>query len=198
MAVLGLIFIGLLFGLLLSGLAVAFVVVRAGGPVKESLFGTDGRLPVLGKKAPAPAPEPAGGSDRRFQAMQEEMRVLQRLVDQGQVERQQFNAERKEFQAELDRRQQHLAERDARIGELTAAAGVARQRAEELQQQLGARIEEISRLSVELKDVRTELSVAESGTAVTTAQVARLQLERDQLAALLDKQRQSPATATAG
>lgn len=190
MAVLGLIFIGLLFGLLLAGLAVGFIVVRSGGPVKESLFGADGRLPALGRKAPASAAEPShGDTGQRHKAMLEEMRVLQRLVDQGQVERQRFAAERQALEADLAKRQQQLVEREARIEELTTAVAEARQRHDQTLALLGARTDEVSRLSVELKDLRTELDVAESGTAVTTSQVARLQQERDQLAELLEQYR---------
>jgi len=189
MAVLGLIFIGLLFGLLLAGLAVGFVVVRSGGPVKEALFGADGKLPALRVKAPAAPDAAAGDTGQRHKAMLEEMRVLQRLVDQGQVERQQYATERREAQAELDKRQQQIAERDARIDELSAALGEAGRAKDELLAQLGARTEDVARLSVEIKDLRTELAVVESGTSVTTSQVARLQEERDQLAALVAKYR---------
>jgi chromosome segregation ATPase len=187
MAFLGLIFIGLLFGVMLSGIAVGFVVIRSGGPLKESLFGTNARMPAL--KAPGAADDGAAEPDKRQKALMEELRVTQRLVDQGRIERETFAAESKARQAGLEKLQQQLGERDLRIEELEALVAALREKNEALLTQLSERTEELSRVSLELKDVRTEIEVAESGTTVTNSQVARLQQERDQLAALVAKYR---------
>ena len=69
MAFAGLIFIGLLFGVILGGGVVAFIVVRAGGPLKESLFGDDARKPAF-KGAPG-GPEVPPEADTRQKALLE-------------------------------------------------------------------------------------------------------------------------------
>ena len=62
-------------------------------------------------------------------------------------------------------------------------------RIDDLMAQLSKRTEELSKVSLQLKDARTELDVSESGSTVTSAQVSQLQRERDELAALVDSLR---------
>ena len=69
MAYAGLIFIGLLFGIILGGSVVGFIVVRAGGPLKESLFGDTGRHHPF-SSAPK-GPELALEADTRQKALLE-------------------------------------------------------------------------------------------------------------------------------
>ncbi|MCL4790785.1 MAG: hypothetical protein KJ040_01900 [Gammaproteobacteria bacterium] len=186
MAYLGLIGIGLLFGLVLSGIAIAFVLMRSGeGPLKESLFGSDSRAPAFpGAGKPA---ELTPEADKKINTLLEELRVTQRLVDQGRVERERFLKAATAGKAEIDALRERVAEREAQIeglkNELKAAAG----RHDALLADLDARTEELSRVSLELRDVRTELEVAESGTALTNTQMIDLQRERDELAVRLDE-----------
>lgn len=186
MAYLGLIGIGLLFGLVLSGIAIAFIIMRSGeGPLKESLFGNDSRAPAFpgANKVPEVAPE----TDRKIQTLLEELRVTQRLVDQGRVEREQFLNAAKAGKAEIDALRGRVAERDAQIECLQSGLKDAAVRQEALLADLDARTEELSRISLDLRDARTELEVADSGTTLTTTQMADLQRERDELARLLDQ-----------
>ena len=60
-------------------------------------------------------------------------------------------------------------------------------RQEALLADLDGRTEELSRISLELRDARTELEVAESGTTLTSTQMVDLQRERDELAGLLEE-----------
>ena len=120
MAYLGLIGIGLLFGLVLSGIGVAFIIMRSGeGPLKESLFGSDSRAPAFpGASKPA---EVAPEADKKIKTLLEELRVTQRLVDQGRVEREQFLNAAKAGKAEIDALRERVAEREAQIESLQAA-----------------------------------------------------------------------------
>ena len=186
MAYLGLIGIGLLFGLMLSGIAVAFIIMRAnGGPLKESLFGADSRAPAFpgANNKPEVTPE----ADKKIKSLREELRVTQRLVNQGRVEREQFLNAAKAGKAEIDALRERVAERDAKIDSLQTAIKDAAVRQEALLADLDGRTEELSRVSLELRDARTELEVAESGTTLTTTQMVDLQRERDELAGLLEE-----------
>jgi chromosome segregation ATPase len=186
MAYLGLIGIGLLFGLMLSGIAVAFIIMRAnGGPLKESLFGADSRAPAFpgANNKPEVTPE----ADKKIKSLLEELRVTQRLVDQGRVEREQFLNAAKAGKAEIDALRERVAERDAKIDSLQTAIKDAAVRQEALLADLDGRTEELSRVSLELRDARTEPEVAESGTTLTTTQMVDLQRERDELAGLLEE-----------
>lgn len=186
MAYLGLIGIGLLFGLMLSGIAVAFIIMRAnGGPLKESLFGDDSRAPAFSGANSKPEVTPE--ADKKIKSLLEELRVTQRLVDQGRVEREQFLNAAKAGKAEIDALRERVAERDAKIDSLQIAIKDAAVRQEALLADLDGRTEELSRVSLELRDARTELEVAESGTTLTTTQMVDLQRERDDLAGLLEQ-----------
>ena len=70
MAFAGLIFIGLLFGVILGASVVGFIVVRSGGPLKESLFGDGSRKHPFG--SPPKAPELIAETDLRQKALLEE------------------------------------------------------------------------------------------------------------------------------
>lgn len=186
MAYLGLIGIGLLFGLMLSGIAVAFIIMRAnGGPLKESLFGDDSRAPAFA--AANNTPEVTPEADKKIKSLLEELRITQRLVDQGRVEREQFLNAAKAGKGEIDALRERVSERDVQIESLQAELKDAAIRQEALLADLDGRTEELSRISMELRDARTELEVAESGTTLTTTQMVDLQRERDELAGLLEE-----------
>jgi chromosome segregation ATPase len=187
MAFAGFIFIGLLFGVLLSAIVVGFVVVRSGGPLKESLFGGgDLKLPFGN---PPPAPEITIEADNRYRSLIEDLRVSQKLLDQDRVLREQNAAAAKAAAAEIEVLRKQVADRDARIAGLETSVREANARIDELVAQLSQRTEELSKVSLQLRDAKTELDVSESGSTVTSAQISELQRERDELAALVDSLR---------
>lgn len=188
MAFAGLIFIGLLFGIMLSGIVVGFIVIRSGGPLKESLFGDAGRLPAFGSSKPArEAQQP--DIDGRVPALQEELRVLQKLVDQGRGEREEAAKAGRLASDEIAELEKQIAARDGRIHELEAAQREARDHTDGLLAELSARSEALSTVSLQLKDLRVEFEVSESGSSLTTAQIDQLQRERDELAAMVEQLR---------
>lgn len=187
MAFAGLIFIGLLFGVLLSAIVIGFIVVRSGGPLKESLFGDgDGKLRF---GAPLPAPEQPIEASNRCKTLLEDLRISQKLLDQDRVEREQSVRAARAAAAEIDGLRNQVADRNARIGSLEAALREAGVRIDDLLGQLSDRTEDLSKVSLQLRDARTELDVANSGDTVTSSQISQLQRERDELAALVDRLR---------
>ncbi len=187
MAYAGLIFIGLLFGVILGGGVVAFIVVRAGGPLKESLFGDDARQPAF-KGAPAGQEVPPE-ADARQKALLEELRITQKLLDQGRVEREQRDKDSKAAADEMAVVRNQLADRDVRIQALEGSLREATLRVDNALAQLSDRSEELAKVSLQLKDARLELDISESGSTVTSSQISQLQRERDELAALVEQLR---------
>lgn len=185
MAFAGLIFIGFLFGIILGGSVVGFIVVRAGGPLKESLFGDSARNHPFSK--PPKGPELPPEADTRQKALLEELRIMQKLLDQGRVEREQYEKAVQGLAADMAGMTSQIAERDARIQALESSVREATQRMENLTNQLNDRTEELAKVSLQLKDTRMELDVTESGSLVTSSQINQLQRERDELAALVDQ-----------
>jgi hypothetical protein len=194
MAYAGLIFIGLLFGIILGGSVVAFIVVRAGGPLKESLFGEDSRKPAY-KGAPS-GPEVPPEADTRQKALLEELRITQKLLDQGRVEREQYDKDIKSAAEEMAVLRNQVADRDVRIQALEGSLSEATLRVDNALAQLSDRTEELAKVSLQLKDARMELDVTESGSTVTNSQISQLQRERDELAALVEQLRPRPQVAS--
>jgi hypothetical protein len=186
-AFVGLIFIGLLFGVILGGGVVAFIVVRAGGPLKESLFGDDARKPAF--KGETPGPEPTPEPDTRQKALLEELRITQKLLDQGRGEREQHDKAMKDAAEAMAVVRNQIADRDLRIQALEGSLREATLRVDNALAQLSERTEELAKVSLQLKDARLELDVTESGSTVTSSQISQLQRERDELAALVEQLR---------
>jgi chromosome segregation ATPase len=187
MAFAGLIFIGLLFGIILSASVVAFIVVRSGGPLKESLFGDGASKPAFG--TPPPGPELTPEADKRLKALVEELRITQKLLDQGRVEREEHDKASKAAAEEAAALRGQLADRDLRIQALEGSLSEATLRVDNALAQLAERTEELAKVSLQLKDARMELEVTESGSTVTNSQISQLQRERDELAALVEQLR---------
>lgn len=187
MAYAGLIFIGLLFGVILGGSVVGFIVVRAGGPLKESLFGDTGRKHAFSSSPKGP--ELPLEADTRQKALLEELRITQKLLDQGRVERELHDKAAKAAAAELATLRGQITDRDTRIQAYEESLREAGQRIDSVLGQLSDRTEALATVSLQLKDTRMELDVTESGSTVTTSQISQLQRERDELAALVDQLR---------
>lgn len=187
MAFAGLIFIGLLFGVILGASVVGFIVVRSGGPLKESLFGDSARKHAFG--SPPKGLELSLEADTRHKALLEELRITQKLLDQGRVEREQHDKAAKAATLEMATLRNQLADRDLRIQALEASLREATLRLDNLLGQLSDRTEELAKVSLQLKDARMELDVTECGSTVTISQISQLQRERDELAALVDQLR---------
>ena len=185
MAFAGLIFIGLLFGVILGASVVGFIVVRSGGPLKESLFGDGARKHAF--SSPPKGPELSIEADTRQKTLLEELRITQKLLDQGRGEREQHDKAIKASAVEMAAVRGQLADRDVRIQALEASLREATLRLDNLTSQLAERTEELAKVSLQLKDARMELDVTEYGSTVTTSQIIQLQRERDELAALVDQ-----------
>lgn len=187
MAFAGLIFIGLLFGVILGGSVVAFIVVRAGGPLKESLFGDDARKPAF--KGAAAGPEATPEADTRLKALLEELRVTQKLLAQGRVEREENAKAARAAAEEMAVLRRQIGDRDIKVQALEGSLREATLRVDNALAQLSDRSQELAKVSLQLKDARMELDVNDSGSTVTTSQISQLQRERDELAALVEQLR---------
>ncbi|TFG83683.1 MAG: hypothetical protein E4H19_11305 [Chromatiales bacterium] len=170
---------------------VGFIVVRSGGPLKESLFGdAAGKLPF---GTPPRAPEPANDADNRCKALLEDLRIAQKLLDQDRVLREQGTSAAKESAAEIEALRNQVADRRSQIGVLETSLREAGSRIDDLLGQLSDRTDDLSKVSLQLRDARTQLDVSESGETVTNIQVSQLQRERDELAELVERLRPRPA-----
>jgi chromosome segregation ATPase len=195
MAALGFLLIGLLFGIALSAVLAVFVVLLASPATRAGLRA--GRVPwrdLLGL-APRSLPERRVEPDPRLQALQQELKITQRLVDQARNEREAHQAEVRRLGEELAAISATLAERDQQHREARESLELELERARQLEADVAARADELSRANSELKDLRTELDVLQSGGDVAATQLRRLQKERDALALLTTRLKQALAQA---
>jgi chromosome segregation ATPase len=190
MAFAGFIFIGLLFGVLLSAIVIGFIVVRSGGPLKESLFGNAADKLPFG--SPPPAREISIDAENRCRALLEDLRIAQKLLDQDRVLREQNATAAREAAAEIDALKVQLADRQSKIGVLEGQLREAAARTDDLMRQLSDRTDELAKVSLQLRDARTEIEVSETGESVTALQISQLQRERDELAAQVERLRPRP------
>jgi chromosome segregation ATPase len=84
-----------------------------------------------------------------------------------------------------------LAARDEVYRETQATLDRELERARDLEQDVSTRADELSRANSELKDLRIELDVLQSGEGMTATQVQRLQKERDALVVLANRLKQA-------
>jgi len=125
----------------------------------------------------------------RVKALLEELRVSQKLLDQGRVEREENAKAARAAADEMAVLRRQLADRDIKVQSLEGSLREATLRVDTTLAQLSERSEELAKVSLQLKDARMELDVSESGSTVTTSQISQLQRERDELAALVEQLR---------
>jgi chromosome segregation ATPase len=191
MAALGFLLMGLLFGIALTAVMGVFLILLASPEHRAELRA--GRLPyrqLLGLEARV-VPERRAEPDPRLQALQQELKVTQRLVDQARAAREAHQAEVQRLNDELVELRSQLAARDEVYRETQATLDRELERARDLEQDVSTRADELSRANSELKDLRIELDVLQSGEGMTATQVQRLQKERDALVVLANRLKQA-------
>jgi chromosome segregation ATPase len=197
--VLAMLLLGFLCGVALSVTLALFAILSMDGRFTENLacalaecraWLTGGRRRQT-PQGPARSPE----TDARVRGLQEEVKVMQRLIEQGRGERQahvdaaaKVAEEVAGLRAAAGKRDEERAALEKELHERTAQV-------EKLREELAARAAELARSEREARDLQTELSVAASGAGlgIDPDEVARLRRERDALAARVRQLQAVPA-----
>lgn len=191
--VLAMALIGLLFGVALTVTVAVFAVLAMDGGFSDNLRlaarELQGRL--TGRHRPA-APVVAARNpeaDTRIRGLQEEIKVMQRLLEQGRAEREQAAEAARRAAEEIGALRAAVGERDEKAGAIQEAARAQAAEAGRLREELGRASAELATARRELRDLQTELSVAQSGAGYSSisVEIARLTQERDALAARLER-----------
>lgn len=169
--VLAMVIVGLLMGVALSFTVALFVILSMDGRFRDNLRETAllCRDLATGRRRPAPArviatrvPE----ADARIRSLQEEVRVMQRLLEDARTERAAHAGEAGQAHAEIEALRAALAEREAQVAARDAAlaeSGAACSRARE---ELAERTAELARSRREVRDLETEIGVLQSGAGL--------------------------------
>lgn len=159
--------IGVLFGVALTVTLAIFGLLSMDGRFTDNakaaaaqalawLTGRRGRAPV-----PLLAPNPE--SEARVRGLQEEIRVMQRLMEQARAEHASLSGESERIRVELAAASAALGERDRTVAELEARVQEERAKCVQLHDSLAERCAELARSRRDVKDLATELSVLQSG-----------------------------------
>jgi chromosome segregation ATPase len=168
MATLGLLFIGLLFGLFLSLVMAGFLILNLDPRLRNDLLRR--RRSVLDlvrpRKARSRTPSSPGRHpelERKIRTLTEEVRVSQKLLEES---RQAAESRRLEVEAlgrELEDLRGKLAGAEAAREALVAELERRREAGRGLETELAALREQLARREREVRDLTTELDVARAG-----------------------------------
>jgi chromosome segregation ATPase len=185
--------VGLLIGVALTVTVAAFGVLSMDGRFRDNVRAAmnecrnrlTGRHPRAQNVGPARSVE----GDARIRALQEEVRVMQRLMDQARVERETQAEESRRAGAEILTLRGLLAEREEQLGSRNAALAEATAAAARAREELAERSAELARSRRDAKGLETELGILQSGDGLgaISDEIAHLTRERDELKAQLDR-----------
>jgi chromosome segregation ATPase len=165
-------------------LAGAVVVGFVAGATLSRLLGSAGSRP-LGKRADE--------MHHRIRALEADLRVAQRSVEQGRSERDSAAAEVSRLTAELAAARSNDGDHAETIRKLKAEVQHECAKTARLRQELADRAEEMVRTHVQLRDVQNELGVSQVGSDVIVDQINRLERERQDLSVMVEALRKEIA-----
>jgi len=185
--------VGLLFGIVLTLTLGLFVVLSMGGRFQENLrvVAAEIRARLTGNRrgTRTSTPTRAVEHEAKIRALQEELRVMQRLMDKERAESETHKNETRTAMAEASSLRVAISERDERLAALEATVQQKIGEAVSLRDELAERSAELARTNRQVKDLETEINVVQSraGLSAISDEIARLCTERDELLARLDR-----------
>lgn len=168
-----------MFNLLEMPLVLAAVAFLAGYVLAK--LGT-----LIGGRRRRKSPDEMTERDRRLRAVEAELRVAQRKLEEAEQARQSWQAERGELLAESENLRDEAATHEVQLQELRGELADECNKTQTLREELTSRAEESIRATVALRDMETELSLAQVGSEVVQDEIDRLAAEREELTGRLN------------
>jgi chromosome segregation ATPase len=129
----------------------------------------------------ADAKQGRASSEHRIRALEADLRVVQKAVEEAKDELTTAKAEVGKTNEESGILRKTLERRDAQLAEAKKNISEECLKTMELRRELTGRAEETIRASVQIKDIETELGVVQAGSDVVAEQFRRLEAEREDL-----------------
>jgi chromosome segregation ATPase len=180
--------IGILLGIALSALMALFGILSLEGSFGTNLrdAGSEARRRITGQRVSGltgrDGSRDGAGAELRARALQEEIRVMQRLLDQARCEREAQGERMKSAAEEVASLRTALEKLASDCEAMEAELRAARAERDSLRDEVTMRMAELEKTRRELRDLETELSL---GGVDASAEVEQLRRERDALAARL-------------
>lgn len=119
--------------------------------------------------------------DRRFRAMDAELRIIRKQLEEAQLETRALKEARGELQAELDERNGDLLEATGQLADLREQLQDECEKTQGLRSELSQRAEQGIRAQVQIRDMETELSLSQGSGAAVTEEISQLFEETSEL-----------------
>lgn len=159
--------IGVLFGIAFSVTVAFFGILSMDGRFTENLkaAAAEGRLRVTGRHRGVQLASPgrSAEADARLRGLQEEIKVMQRLMERARKEREAFTEDLNRSREDAAALRSTVTEGAERVSALELSLQHEANRNLQLSEELSARCAELARRKTEARDLETELSVAQSG-----------------------------------
>lgn len=185
--------IGLFLGLALTATIAFFGVLSMEGSFRENLSAAarEARARLTGRHRRGSGTSPARSleADGKMRTLQEEVKIMQRLMDQARNERQTHAEVAAMAATQMKELRDMIAKREEAILAAQVQFREACDHTTTLREELATRSAELAATRRDLRDIETELSVVQSGAGLSSIseEIARLRLERDELAARLER-----------
>lgn len=190
---LAMLLVGLLFGVALSITAALFAVLGMGGHFRRNLRAARVELrrwlTGRNRRTPHQVPVPTIENETQIRSLREEIRVMQRMLDQARVEREAHKDELQEATGEIAALRVSVSGRSDQLAAMETALRGEAEKAVKLREEMAALSAELARSKREARDLETEISLLQSssGMSAISDEIARLSAERDQLTARLER-----------
>lgn len=168
MATLGLLFIGLLFGLFLSLVVAAFLLLNLDPRLRDDLLARRRSVLDLVRPRQVPGRSPTGpshhpGLDQKIRSLQEEVRISQKLLEGSREAAETKRREAESLAAEVAGLRQQVAAGDTARQALATELESRQEACRTLEAQLAAAREQMARREREARDLAIELDLARAG-----------------------------------
>jgi chromosome segregation ATPase len=145
---------------------------------------------LLGRRRRPKAPGEMSERDHRLRSVGAELRVAQRKLEESEKAEKDWKIERGELTAEIEALRDEAATHEVQLQDLRGQLVDECSKTQTLRSELSSRAEESIRAQVALRDMETELSLAQVGSEVVRNEIDRLAAEREELTGRLDSLKQ--------
>ena len=184
---------GLLFGVAFSVTLALFGILSMDGHfsanIKAAAAEIRARITGRHRKVRSAGPVRDIEGEAKLRALQEEVRVMQRLMDKTRVERESQVDEMRKARGEIASLRAAVGERDERLLGFEGTLRNETEKTGKLRDEFADQAALLAKSRREIKDLETELSVVQSGAGLSAVsdEIARLSAERDELTARLER-----------
>lgn len=139
------------------------------------------KVGVLLGRAGKTSTKPDTERDRQFRAMEAELRVARKQFEEAETSLVAVKQERGELQAQLDERTAEAVDATDRLTGLHKQLKEECEKTQKLRTELSQRAEQEIRTKIQLRDMETELSLAQAGSDAINDEINQLASEREEL-----------------